>query len=187
MVQVEHYSRWYLRAWPLGGLPTEVDAPLHCWQSARSCTSRPGSLVDLISPHVPVVVALVQSLSRADPSWWPFVVTLCGDPLWWPFVTPWTAARQASLPFTISRSLLKFVSMESMVLIISSSAALFSSCLPSFPASGSFPMSQLFASGGQSAGASPSASVLPVNTQGRFPLGLNGLISLKSKGLSSLL
>ena len=66
---------------------------------------------------------------------------------------------------------------------ISSSATLFSFCLESFPASGSFPMSWLFASGDQSIGASASASVLPMNTQGWFPLGLTGLISLKSKGI----
>ena len=65
---------------------------------------------------------------------------------------------------------------------ILSPAALFSFCLQSFPASTSFPMSQLFASGDQSIGASASASVL--NIQGWFPLGLTGLISLKSKGLS---
>ena len=69
-------------------------------------------------------------------------------------------------------------------LTISSSAALFSFCLQSFPASGSFPMSRLFTSGGQSTGASASASVLPMNIQGWFPLGLTGLISLLSKGLS---
>ena len=67
---------------------------------------------------------------------------------------------------------------------ISSSVAPFSFCLPSFPPSGSFPMSQLFASGGQSTGASASASVLPVNIQGWFPSGLTGLIFLQSKGLS---
>ena len=60
----------------------------------------------------------------------------------------------------------------------------FSSCLQSFPASGSFPVSQFFASGGQSIGASASAPVLPMNIQGWFPLGLTGLISLLSKGLS---
>ena len=59
-----------------------------------------------------------------------------------------------------------------------------SSCPQSFPASGSFPMSQLFASDGQSIEASASASVLPKNIQGWFPLGLTGLISLQSKGLS---
>ena len=66
---------------------------------------------------------------------------------------------------------------------ISSSVAPFYCCLQSFPASRSFPMSWLFASGGQSIGASASASVLPVNIQSWFPLGLTGLISLQSKGL----
>ena len=64
---------------------------------------------------------------------------------------------------------------------ISSSVVPFSSRLQSFPASGSFPMSQLFASGGQSTGASASASVLQVNIQDSFPLGLTGLISFLSK------
>ena len=67
---------------------------------------------------------------------------------------------------------------------ISSSVIPFSSCLQSFPASGSFPMSWLFDSVGQSIGASASASVSPMNIQGWFPLGLNGLISLLSNGLS---
>ena len=65
-----------------------------------------------------------------------------------------------------------------------SSSATFSFCLQSFPASGSFPMSRLFTSGGQRIGASASASVLPMNIPDWFPLGLTGLISLKSKGLS---
>ena len=65
---------------------------------------------------------------------------------------------------------------------ISSSVIRFLSRLQSFPASGSFPMSQLFVSGGQSIGAS--VSVLPMNIQGWFPLGLTGWISLQSKGLS---
>ena len=63
----------------------------------------------------------------------------------------------------------------------------FSSCLQSFPSSGSFPMSWLFTSGGQSTGVSVSASVLPMNIQSWFPLGWTGLISLQSKILSSLL
>ena len=67
---------------------------------------------------------------------------------------------------------------------ISASVIPFSSCPQSFPASGSFQMSQLFASGGQSIGASASASVLPMNIQGWFPLGLTGWISLQSKELS---
>ena len=66
---------------------------------------------------------------------------------------------------------------------ISSSVTPFSSCPQSFPASGSFPMSWLLASGGKSTGASTSASVLPVNNQGWFPLWLTGLISLRSSGL----
>ena len=67
---------------------------------------------------------------------------------------------------------------------ISSSVIPLSSCLQSFPASGSFPMSQLFASGGQSIGVSASASVLPVNTQDWSPLGWTGWTFLQSKGLS---
>ena len=70
---------------------------------------------------------------------------------------------------------------------ISSSVVPFSSCLQSFPVSGSFPMSQFFASGGQSIGASASASVLPMNIQDWYPLGWTGWISLQYKGLSSLL
>ena len=67
---------------------------------------------------------------------------------------------------------------------ISSSVAPFSSYPQSFPQSGYFPMSQLFASGGQSFGASASALVLPMNIQSWFTLGLTGLISLQSKGFS---
>ena len=67
---------------------------------------------------------------------------------------------------------------------ISSSVVPFSSCLQSFPTLGSFPMSQFFASGSQSMGVSASASVLPMNIQDWFSLGLTGLISLQSKGLS---
>ena len=67
---------------------------------------------------------------------------------------------------------------------ISSSVVPFSSCPQSLPASGSFPMSQLFTSGGQSIGVSASASVLPMNIQDWSPLGLTGWFSLQSKGLS---
>ena len=69
---------------------------------------------------------------------------------------------------------------------ISSSVTPFSSCPQSFLASGSFPLSQLFASGGQSIGASASTSILPMNVQDWVTLGLTGLISLQSKGLSSV-
>ena len=67
---------------------------------------------------------------------------------------------------------------------ISSSVVPSSSCLQSFPASASFPVSQFFTSGGQSIGASASTSILPRNIQDWFPLGLIGLISLQSRGLS---
>ena len=67
---------------------------------------------------------------------------------------------------------------------VSSSVFPFSSCLQSFPASGSFPMNQFFISSGQSIGALALASVLSVTIRGCFPLGLTGLISLQSQGLS---
>ena len=99
------------------------------------------------------------------------------------FVTPGTAAWQASLSITNSRSLLKFMSitpvMPSNQLIL---CLPFSSCLQSFPSSGSFQMRQFFTSGGQSIGVSASASVLPMNIQCWTPLELTGLISLQSKG-----
>ena len=101
------------------------------------------------------------------------------------FATPFTAACQASLSITNSRSLLKLMSIESVIpSTISSPVVPFSSCLQTFPASGSFPMSQFFTSGGQSIGVSASASVLPVNIQDWFPLGWTGLISLQPKGFS---
>ena len=90
----------------------------------------------------------------------------------WPFATLWTAALRASLSFTISR-----ICSDSCPLCrwchptISSSVVPFSSHLQSFPASGSFPMSQLFISGSQSTGASDSTSVLPLNTQGWLTTG----------------
>ena len=102
----------------------------------------------------------------------------------WLFVTPLTTAGQASLSFIISWSLLKLMSikwvMPSNHLILCCS---FSSCPQSFPGSGSFAMSQIITSGDQSIRASTSASVLPMNIQGWFPLGLIDLISLLSKGL----
>ena len=101
----------------------------------------------------------------------------------WLFVTPWTTARQASLSIANSQSLLKLMSFESVMPSISSFVVPFS-CPQSFPASGSFQMSQLFASGGQSIGVSASTSVLPVNTQDWSPLGWTGWISLQSNGLS---
>ena len=107
---------------------------------------------------------VVQSLSRV-----------------WLFATPWAAAHQSSLsPGVYSNSC---PLSQWCYLTISSSVAPFSFCLQSFPSSGSFTISQLFTSGGQSIGASASAPVLPLNIQGWFPLGLTGLISLPSKWL----
>ena len=97
------------------------------------------------------------------------------------FATPRTAACQAPLFSTISQSLLRFMSIE--LVILSNLCCLL--LLPSiFPASGSFPVSQLFASGGQRIGVSASASVLPMSIQGWLPLGWTGWISFQSKGLS---
>ena len=99
-------------------------------------------------------------------------------------VTPWTAARQASRPsptpgvYSNSCPLSQWCHPT-----ISSSVVSFSSCLQSFPASGSFQMSQLFTSGSQSTGVSASTSVPPKNIQDWFHLGWTGWISLQSKGL----
>ena len=105
----------------------------------------------------------------------------------WLFGTLWTAGHQAPLSSTISWSLLRFMSLE---LVMLSNHLFFCCpfpfCLQFSPASGSFPMRWLFALGGRSIGASASASGLPMNIQGWFPLGSNGLISLLSKGLSSV-
>ena len=93
------------------------------------------------------------------------------------FANLWTAACLASLSFTVSWSLRKFMSIElGMLSNLSSSAALFSFCFQSFPASGSLPVSWPFVSDSQSIGASATASVFPMNIQGWFPLVLTGLI-----------
>ena len=102
-------------------------------------------------------------------------------------VTPWIATCQASLPsptpraYSISCPLSWWCHPT-----ISSSVVPFSFCLQSFPASGSFPMNQFFASGGQSIGVSASALILPMNIQDWFPLGLTGWISLQFRGLSKV-
>ena len=110
------------------------------------------------------------------------------------FATPWTATSQASLSITTSQARFPCPSPPPGVYLnsgplsqwchptISSSVVTFS-CLQSFPISGSFQMSQLFASGGQNIGVSASTSVLPMNTQDWSPLGRTGWTSLQSKGL----
>ena len=117
--------------------------------------------------HLHIYTSSVQSLSHV-----------------WLFASPWTAARQASLSITNSQSSNSHPSSRWCHPVISSSVVPFSSCPQSFPASGSFPMSQLFTSGGQNIGVSASTLVLPMNTQGWSPLGWTGWISLQSKGFS---
>ena len=95
------------------------------------------------------------------------------------FVTPWTAASPTPRVHPNPCPLSQWCHQT-----ISSSVVPFSSCPQSFPASGSFPMSQLFTSGGLSIGVSAPTSVLTMNIQDWSPLGLTGLISLQSKGLS---
>ena len=103
----------------------------------------------------------------------------------WLFATPWIAAHQASLSITNSRSSLRLASIES---VMSSSRLILCRPLlllpPILPASESFPMSQLFAWGGQSTGVSALASFLPKKSQGWYPSEWTGWISLQSKGLS---
>ena len=102
----------------------------------------------------------------------------------WLFVTAWTVACQVPHPSLSSGACSDSCPLSWWCyLTISSSVTSFSFCPQSFLASRSFPMSQLFASGGQGIGASASASVLPINIQDWFLLGLTGLI-LHSKGLS---
>ena len=101
------------------------------------------------------------------------------------FVTSWTATRQASLSINSSQSYSNSCPLSWWChATISSSVTPFSFHLQSFPASVSFQMSQLFASGGQSIGVSASASVLSMSIHDWFPLGWTGWISLQSKGLS---
>ena len=101
------------------------------------------------------------------------------------FATSWTAAHQASLSITNSQSLLKLMSIESVMpsnhLILCCHLLLFPSIFTDIRL---FPMSQFFPSGGQSIGVPASASILPMNIQCWFPLGLTGWISLQSKELS---
>ena len=103
----------------------------------------------------------------------------------WLFVTPWIEASQASLSITTSQSSLKLMSIEWVMPSSHSYFVVpFSSCSQSLPASKSYPMSQLFAWGGQTIGVSVLASVLPKNTQGWSPLEWTGWFSLQPKGLS---
>ena len=134
-----------------------------------------------------LVFLLIFSIRSLDPSQFGFsllcssVQSLSRVQL---FMTPWTAACQASLSITNSRSLPKLMSIEPVMPSNHLILCCRLSCPQSFPASRSFQMSQVFTSGGQSSGVSASASVLPVNTQDCSPSKWMGWISLQSKGLS---
>ena len=117
--------------------------------------------------------------------WLALVVVVQSLSCVWLFTTSWFAALQASLSFTVSRACSDSYPLSRWCHPTSSCSVVpFSSCLQSFPASGFFLMNWLFTSGGQSIGASAPAAVLPMNIQDWFPLGLTGLISLQTKGLS---
>ena len=160
------------RSWWLG--QQEIQCSRKVWRPVLANTLQYSCLEKLplwqrsLLGHSPVQFSSVQLLSRVQL-----------------FVTPLTAAHQASLSITAPR-----IYENSCPLswwchpIISSSVVHFSSCPQSLPASGSFPMSQFFAWGGQSIGVSASASLLPINTQDWSPLGWTVWISLQSKGLS---
>ena len=121
-----------------------------------------------VLPHLYKLICTVIVVQSLNPVW------LIG--------IPWTAAHRPPCPSPTPRVYSNSCPLSQWCHpTILSSVALFSSCPQSFPASGPFLVSQLFASGGRSIGASASASVLPVNIQDWFPLGLTGLISLLSK------
>ena len=123
----------------------------------------------LADTHLDIQLSSVQSLSCV-----------------WLFVTPWTAARQVSLSNINSQSLLKLMFIEMVMpsnhLILCRPLLLLPSVFPSIRVFTK--RSQFFSSGGHSIGVSTSASVLPINIQDWFPLGLTSWISLQSKGLS---
>ena len=138
------------RAWPAPGSSAGLGIISLAGQQSWTQSSPAWSQISIHGASLGKAVQFrsVQSLSRVQL-----------------FATLWTVARQASLSITNSRSLLKLMSMMSQRCrpSISFSVVPFSSCLQSFPASGSSPMSQFFSSGGQSIGVSASASVLPIN------------------------
>ena len=150
----------------------------HPWSPPGKSTyglSPPNSYVEALTLHVTVSgdkvfrrFSSVQSLSRV-----------------WLFATPWTAACQGSLSITNSQSLPKLMSIESVMPFNQLNLYNPLLLLPSiFPSIRVFSNSQLFASGGQSIGVSPSTSALLMNTQDWPPLGWTGWISLQSKGFS---
>ena len=151
-----------------------------CMAESLCCT--PETITTLLVDYSPIQNKKFNKRKSVTHDWLSSVQSLSCV---WFFATPWTAARQASLSIINSRSLLKFMSIK---LVMPSNHFIlchFLILLPSiFPSIRVFSMNHFFASGGPSIGASTSASVLPMNIQDWFPLGLTGLISLQSKGLS---
>ena len=151
--------------------PASLEAPvqaLSAWLSFSPPSSPPPPWGLGTSYFSPVQFNSVQSLSR---------ILL--------FVTPWTAAHRPPCPSSTPRDYSNSCPLSQWCHpTISSSVVPFSSCPQSFPISGSFQMSPLFTSGGQSIGVSASASVLPMNIQDWFPLGWTGWSPLQSKGHS---
>ena len=138
------------------------------WYSRTSGADSPGHLW-ICNINVPRPVSVQFSRSVVSDSLWPHGLQQAMPPC--PSLTPRVYSNSSPLSQWCHPT-------------TSSSVVPFSSCPQYFPASGSFPMSQFFTLGGQSIGASVSATVLPRNIQGRFSLGLTGFISLLSKGLS---
>ena len=135
---------------------------------AESIYHSDSCLISIFSLSLSLIISSVQSLSHV-----------------WLFAIQWTAACQASCPSPTPRIYPNSCPLSQWYHpTISSSVVPFTSHLQSFPASGSFQMSQVFTPGGQSTGVSASASVLPMNIQDWFPLGWTGWISLLSKELS---
>ena len=131
---------------------------------------------------------ILSICTRSNIHWVTKAVVRLLSPVWL-FLTPWTAAHPAPLSYTISQILLKLMSIE---LVILSKLLIF--CHPHSPSFAfnisqhqGLPMSQVFTSGGQSMRPSALTSILPMNIQGWFPLGLTGLIIVQSKGLSRIL
>ena len=145
----------------------------------------------LLSHLISISLTLSSLLPFKDDTVYPFflhVVLVQSLSHVWLFATPWTAHARLPCPSPSLRACSNSCPLSQRYHpTVSSSVVPFSSCPQSFPASGSFPMSQFFASGSQSIGASASASVLLMNIWDWFPLGLTSLISLQSEGLSSVL
>ena len=161
------HSTMFLGCWTLSDWwPRAITR--HPWESSKLCLLKSLSMTVASLYWRTKLACSVQSLIRAQL-----------------FVTPWTAACQASLSITNSWSLLKLMSIESVMpyshLILCHPLLLLASI---FPSNRVFSMRQFFASGGQHIGVSASASVLPMNIQDWFPWGLTGWIPLQPKGLS---